>query len=98
MIDYIVSQITVDHMLALYLGLCIGIGLIWIAICGYEDVRMYREPWRRNASKFGYNYKCGLSWTMLFVFSCPVVNLVIIGAVTLSKLREMLEKENANSV
>jgi heme/copper-type cytochrome/quinol oxidase subunit 2 len=75
MMETILNQITWAHALVLYLVVCVGIALFFIGVFAYEDFRMYREPWRRQASKFGYNYKSGMSWIMLAFAAIPFLNL-----------------------
>jgi hypothetical protein len=65
--------------LSLGIALIVFLGLLW------EDVKMYRDPLRRNRSKFGYNlfpnigWSCrwGIGWWM--VGAClPGINLLVI--------------------
>jgi hypothetical protein len=44
----------------------------------FEDIRMYREPWRKTASKVGFNLRWnGLGWPMLLA-CLPILNLIVL--------------------
>jgi hypothetical protein len=65
-----------------YLILSCFLTLGFFVILVKEDIRMYREPWERNQSKFGYMLipnpigVWGLGWWML-AGTLPVINLFV---------------------
>jgi hypothetical protein len=75
-INWLRVEITFDHMFAFYIGVCTALALITIVRFAYEDIRMYKQPWRRASSKFGYNYKNGISYALLMFTAFPGLNLI----------------------
>lgn len=69
---------------AAYLAFSAFMMLAMFVILFKEDLRMDREPWRKNTSKFGYNLRrngpasvWGLGWWM--IAGClPVINLIVL--------------------
>ena len=61
-----------------YLGLS-GVAIIyWFIQFLIEDIRMYRNPWMKSASKFGYNLKWkGVGWYLLATL-LPIVNIFLL--------------------
>lgn len=59
--------------LYVYLVICIVLGLYIIASCAYYDIFVGPD------SKFGYNYKSSISWSVLGLTSVPVVNIFTLG-------------------
>jgi hypothetical protein len=70
----------------IYLFLSGAITLFLFCWMAFEDIRMYRQPWRKGSSKFGYNLKWnGIGWLMLL--GCmPVINIVVALYLFLPKL------------
>ncbi|BAW19247.1 hypothetical protein [Ralstonia phage RP31] len=68
-----------------YLGLSLVFTLYLLGVMISEDIRMYREPWRKNTSKFGYNLKWGgIGWWFL-IATLPGFNLVLISIPILNR-------------
>lgn len=66
-----------------YLTLTLVFMVVMFLVLLAEDLKMDREPWRRNSAKFGYNFrknsagKYGMGpWFMLACL--PIVNLIVI--------------------
>lgn len=96
----LIHLFNVHTFLWVYLAICGLIGLYWIVVCGYEDIRMYRQPWRLAASKFGYNFKSTLSWVIFVALSFPILNIVTGIAFSWIAIRNSLSKgkKDAKSV
>lgn len=60
-------------MLVGYLYLCLAILLALIVIGLLEDLFRGPDP------KFGYNYKNKMFMCLVFLFSCPVINVILAG-------------------
>jgi hypothetical protein len=81
-----------------YVGLSFLLDLGVFIVLIREDIRMIREPWRYNQSKFGYNLLPNKGWSMKwglgwwFLTAClPIINIPVAVIVVIIAIRNGLE-------